>query len=425
MHDDPTIYIAAILAVVDLALAGAAALVLWRLMSGQHRHYDRLLGLVVDVACWLLAVVGISAAVLLLGIIPGPLWCGIVLVVLVEVVRTRRATRQYTLLWMLTVSAERGMPLVEAIEAFAEECGGRYGARARRLAAMLAQGVSLPDALVQSPRLLPPQAVVMVRVGCESAALAPALRQAASVYNLHEPAYRSVIGKLTYCWLMTAFGLLILVFVGLKILPQFAKIFWEFGAPLPPTTQFLFACVDYCGAFWPLSTLLLLLLLFLLLYTAARYVGLIQWDLPGLGRLTRRNDTATILDGLAVAAAQGRPLSEAIRWLAEWYPKWAVGDRLRAAAAEVESGGDWCEGLFHHGLLPRADRAVLQAAQWVGNLPWTLREMADSNRRRLVYHAQALAQMLFPPVVLAFGLIVMFIVVGMFMPLIALIGKFS
>ena len=89
----------------------------------------------------------------------------------------------------------------------------------------------------------------MVRVGCESAALAPALRQAASVYNLHEPAYRSVIGKLTYCWLMTAFGLLILVFVGLKILPQFAKIFWEFGAPLPAMTQFLFACVDYCGAF--------------------------------------------------------------------------------------------------------------------------------------------------------------------------------
>ncbi len=419
---DVTIYILASLAVVYLVMAGAAVLVVWRLIS-ERRYYDNPASLAIGVACWVLMIAGIcGGGFALMGLWSIP-WSVILLVVLVETVRARRATRQYTLLWALTVSAERGMPLVGAIEAFAEECGGRYGARARRLAAMLAEGVSLPDALARSPRLLPPHVLPLVRVGCESGALAPALRKAATIHNQHDAAYLSVMAKLGYCWLMTTFGMLILVFVGFKILPQFARIFCDFGAPLPAMTQRLFDCVNYCGAFWLLRALLLLL--FLLLYTAARYVGLIQWDLPGLGRLTRRNDTATILDGLAVAAAQGRPLSEAIRWLAEWYPKWAVGDRLRAAAAEVESGGDWCEGLFHHGLLPRADRAVLQAAQRVGNLPWTLREMADSNRRRLVYHAQALAQMLFPPVVLAFGLIVMFIVVGMFMPLIALIGKFS
>ena len=64
MQDDPTIYIAAILAVVDLALAGAAVLVLWRLISGQRRHYDNACSAwSIDVACWLLVVVGISAAV--------------------------------------------------------------------------------------------------------------------------------------------------------------------------------------------------------------------------------------------------------------------------------------------------------------------------------------------------------------------------
>ena len=49
--------------------------------------------------------------------------------------------------------------------------------------------------------------------------------------------------------------------------------------------------------------------------------------------------------------------------------------------------------------------------------------MADSNRRRLAYHSQALVQLLFPPAVLALGLIVMFVVVGMFLPLIALINR--
>jgi len=54
-----------------------------------------------------------------------------------------------------------------------------------------------------------------------------------------------------------------------------------------------------------------------------------------------------------------------------------------------------------------------------------LQEMADSNRRRLAYRIQAAVQVLVPPVVVAFGLVVMFIVVALFLPLIALIQKLA
>jgi type II secretory pathway component PulF len=47
--------------------------------------------------------------------------------------------------------------------------------------------------------------------------------------------------------------------------------------------------------------------------------------------------------------------------------------------------------------------------------------MADSNRRRFAYRAHALVQVCFPPVVLLFGVVVMFVVVALFLPLIALI----
>ena len=220
---DATIYILAILAVVYLVMAGAAGLLVWRLIS-ERRYYDNPASLAIGATGWTLAIVGIcGGGFVLVGFWSIP-WSVILLVVVVETVRARRATRQYALLWVLTVSAERGMPLVEAIEAFAEECGGRWH-RARRLAAMLAQGVSLPDALARSPRLLPPHVLPLVRVGCQSGALAPALRQAATIHNQRDAAYLSVMAKLGYCWLMMTFGMLILVFMGFKILPQFAKIF--------------------------------------------------------------------------------------------------------------------------------------------------------------------------------------------------------
>ena len=57
----------------------------------------------------------------------------------------------------------------------------------------------------------------------------------------------------------------------------------------------------------------------------------------------------------------------------------------------------------------------------MGNLPWAMREMADSNRRRFAYRLQAMVQTLFPPAMILLGLIVMFIVVALFLPLVALI----
>ena len=54
-----------------------------------------------------------------------------------------------------------------------------------------------------------------------------------------------------------------------------------------------------------------------------------------------------------------------------------------------------------------------------------MREMADSNRRRLAYRLNALVQVAYPPVILCIGLMVMFIVVALFYPLITLIMRLS
>ena len=62
---------------------------------------------------------------------------------------------------------------------------------------------------------------------------------------------------------------------------------------------------------------------------------------------------------------------------------------------------------------------MLQAAQRAGNLPWAMQEMADSGRRRFLYRLQAIVQAVFPAAVICFGLMVMFIVVSLFLPLVS------
>ena len=210
-----------------------------------------------------------------------------------------------------------------------------------------------------------------------------------------------------------------------KMLPAYQKIFKDFSMTLPPVTMSLMIISKYVIDGWPLFVAIGMFFGLLFFYGVLRYLGVPLVDLPGMERLLRRQHTAAILDNLALAVEHDRPLYGVIQSLCECYPKKSIRRRLENVRHDLEHGGAWCESLFRRGLMRKSDLAVLQAAERAGNLPWALREMADGNRRRLAYRLNVLVQLLFPPAVLCFGAMVLFIVVAIFLPLVNLIASLS
>ncbi|MEN6407143.1 MAG: type II secretion system F family protein [Thermoguttaceae bacterium] len=419
---DMTLYLAVVAAVAIGAIV--SVFVLFGLRRLQAQPVGTMLSSTVDFLTICGGAVAVALSFILLAAVMqffGVILWFVVVFVSVEATQKYRASRQYGLLWLLTVSAERSMPLASAVEAFARERRGAFSRRARRLAAMLNGGMSLPDALDRCPGLLPRFSVPVIRVGCETNTLARALRQAAAAHTADQPTWMALQGKTMYLVMLPAIGLLLLTFLMLKIVPSFEKIYRDFGTTLPPLTAALIHA-DRCVAnYWFLLLPLLLLGPFLLFYLPVRYFGWTDFDLPGMSRWSRQSDAAEVLDTLSLVASQERPLSEGLVALARSYPKRNIRNRLLQVVVDIGQGADWCESLCRHGLIRRPELAVLQAAQRVGNLPWALSEMADSVRRRLLYRVQALAEMLFPPVVILMGLAVLFVVVGLFVPLVQLI----
>jgi type II secretory pathway component PulF len=408
-----------LLAIAGPLLFGIAILVSLRILLGDCETRGDLMQIVMRTAAWsLIASSAMAVVVLVFAGIPG-----IILMVVAAMVWMRhRRTQQFVLLSTMAVAAERMMPMQPVIEAFAREHRWKLAAEARRLASRLEAGWLLPDAVDASGKLFPPEARVTIRVGHAAGTLAEALRNAAGGRDSHDAVWSQVAGKVLYLAFVVFFGNLMVTFLMLKIAPAMQKIFVDFDAELPAITLLCFfvsGSTALYGGF--LSAILFPAMGLFTYYCLFRYIGWIHWDLPGVTRLLRRLHTAAILDALATVAQRNQSFRDAIATLARGYPKRAIRRRLRRVLADLEAGVDWCDSLARRGLIRPADRAVLQAASRAGNLPWALREMADSNRRRFAYRAHTWLQVLFTLVILMFGLIVLLFVVSYFLPLISLI----
>jgi type II secretory pathway component PulF len=406
-------------------LLGVVTLMLVRLATGPAPgDHKPVYLIVIRVFAWILT--GVSVLVGAVLFLPGLgiIWFATLAVVISMYYSTQVATQRYAMLALVGAAAERSIPLETAFAAFGRERGGWMRRRTSEIVFLLTHGAPLPTALKEVPGALPPEAMPLVCVGYESGELGPAAAQAIATRNLFEPVWQALIPKIGYVCFLPAFAVGVLAFISLVIMPQFQKIFVDFGIRLPDITVGLIDACAWSAHFWPLWGVVWLCLTLLFAYGLLRYAGSIRWDLPGMGWLMRRRHIATVLDALALAARRQRPLGDVLSTLATSYPQSSIERRLLDAYDDLQAGGDDLQCLFHRGLLGKTDLALLQAARRNGNLAWAAREMADSNRRRFIYRVNALTQVLFPAVIVFYGLLMTMIAVAMFLPMASLIRRF-
>lgn len=334
------------------------------------------------------------------------------------------------LLWTLTTAAERGIPLPEAARAFADEMQNDTGTRSLALAQSLEAGQPLSQAIRAARLRLTTPLVVAIRVGESLGMLGPAMRQQMQDVSDVDALLRRVSMRFFYLFFVIFSLIAVLTFIMLRIVPVFQRMFEEFGLKLPVMTELLIN-VSNLGAklgaslLLPVGLVVLLLLILMLLQGIVSVTGWFPRDLPLVWRFFRRYDGAVVMRGLALAVRRGLPLPEGLKLLAATYPIRRIGRQVAIAHARVMQGADWRHSLLLAGILTHTDAAVLAAAERVGNLPWALEEMADSTLRRQLYGLQVAMQVLYPVLVILVAGVVGFIVIGLFLPLIALIQGLS
>lgn len=405
-----------------VAIAGLA--ILW--VHGWMRSRDSSIASsaseqVVAVVGWMTVLVGLFGFVGIVGAVLFPVVWFVTAIVLLSLLFRHRASERRSLLWMLMVAAERGIPLEAAARAFAEERRDALGARVLDLAEYLEAGLPLAVALKRAGIAFPPDIILAAELGQQTGRLGEALRQTMTQTEESENVLQSAAERLFYLVCLLVFGGGIWTFLTLKIVAALEKILKDFQQPMPDVLRWMIGVGTVLTVYWPVTLLGAVVLIAIVVRALSYYTGYSPRYLPGMSPLWGGIDRSVVMRWLAVAVRQNRPMPDMLRLLTGYLTRIRLRRRLQQAARRIDQGAEWSDCLERYGLIRRFEGAVLRAAERAGNLEWAMQEMAQGSVRRSAYRLRAVINVAFPAALLLMGGAVLMVALAVLIPLFHLI----
>jgi len=297
----------------------------------------------------------------------------------------------------------------------------------RRLADRLDAGVSLEDALESEGRRFPTHVRGLIRAGIHTGRLPEALHEFVDVEKSRIELRRQVWLAIAYPSVLLAMLFAVFTLICVFVIPQFAKIFEDFGMALPPLTQ-LVIWMSGPGLWLVVGVPAFLAAAFVFLLSMQRMVWArrVLYAVPLLGPTWRWAGLSNFSRLMALLLGQQVPLPTALRLTAAGLREADLAAACRGAADEVEGGRPLSECLAYFWQFPPTLRPLVEWAERTSNPAAAFHagtEMFEGRVRVCV----PLLEAVLPPIVFLLVLVtvVFLVLLALFMPLISLISALS
>jgi type IV pilus assembly protein PilC len=363
----------------------------------------------------------------------------------------------------LSILQDAGLPILRSLRILEQQA--KAGALKNCLIDVcdeIEAGSTLSEAMAKSPKAFNRLYVNMIKAGEAGGALEVILRRLAEFQERSAALRRKVKGALVYPITVVLFAVGILVFIMIKIVPAFTKIFEDFDTDLPPMTVALIWVSEAVYEFWYLlpgiPTAIWLMVKLIRKFSAGRT----GWDLfilkmPIFGQLVEKNIVARTTRTLGTLVTSGVPILEALHITRETSGN-AVFENLYQKVYEAIREGESIARPMKENARPafsaaaaffwmffiagpvgllmyvtRMNKPVLDdmvinmvdVGEETGELDTMLYKVADTYDEEVAVLTDSLMSLMEPLLIIMLGGIVGFIVVALFMPLITLIQNLS
>jgi len=284
------------------------------------------------------------------------------------------------------------------------------------------EGNSLAFALADYPRIFSGVYINMVRAGEASGSLDVVLDRLADLGE-HQHALRARFkAALAYPVFMFFVGTLVLFFLVTFVIPKITPVFEEMHQTLPVPTVLLINASSFLKSFWWVILIAAAIGAIVIGQLKKTPKGQYMWDeaklrMPIFGPINRKIALARFARTLGSLLQGGVPLMSALQIVRNVANNILIADVIDVAMEEIQAGKDLASPLGQSRWFPSIVIQMIAVGEQSGELENMLGKVADTYERDVAAQIMAMTSMLEPVMILIMGLIVLFIVVSILLPI--------
>ena len=291
-------------------------------------------------------------------------------------------------------------------------------------------GNTLSEAMGKQPKAFDNLYVNMVKAGEAGGALETILQRLADFKEKAQSLKRKITGAMIYPAAVITVAVTIVSFIMIYIIPKFKEIFLGFGVELPAITVALISCSDWMMAYWymlfigPIGFWLFVKIV-KKNKTGAYVVDWISLRIPLLGKILHIGTIARVTRTLGTLISSGVPILEALLISRDTAGNAVFVRAFDNIYSAIREGETIAVPLKESRIVDDLVVNMVDVGEETGALDDMLYKVADVYDEEVEVRVESLVSLLEPIMVVVLGLIVGFIVIALFMPLIQLLNDLA
>jgi MSHA biogenesis protein MshG len=262
----------------------------------------------------------------------------------------------------------------------------------------------------------------MVRVGEETGRLDEAFKRITDYLELEKETRQRIKAAIRYpVFVFIAIGIAIGV-INIFVIPVFADLFAKSNVPLPWQTRLLMATSNFFVAWWPV-------ILGGLLGAAFGFRGYINtekgrywWDknklkIPIVGGILHRATLGRFARAFSMALTSGVPLVQAMTVVARSVDNEYIAEHILNMRNGIERGESLTRTATITNQFTPLVLQMLSVGEETGEVDNLLVEVADFYEREVDYDIKNLSASIEPILIIAVGIMVLILALGVFLPM--------
>ena len=289
-------------------------------------------------------------------------------------------------------------------------------------------GMTFSEALGKHPRAFDKLYVNMVRAGEIGGVLDAILQRLADFREKSQRLKKKILGAMVYPAAVLTVATIIVALILYFIVPKFKEIFNEFDVALPAVTVLLLRISEFVKTEWYWGILGIVGIFVLIKAIGAtrsgRYaIDKIKLKLPLFGTIINKSVIARFTRTLGTLVASGVPILEALNITKETAGNAVVSRAIGNVHDSIREGESIAEPLAQSKICDDMVVNMIDVGEETGDLDKMLMKIADQYDEDVDVAVSSLTSLIEPIMIIVLGVIVGFIVISLFMPLIQLMNR--